>query len=445
MRAIAALRRGWRDRRGAVAIYVGLMTTLLMGTGVLVFDFGRVIVLKSQMQNAADSAALSAAVLLDGRTGAMDRATSVATSAVSHGSGIGDNPGNFTIASIEYFSEIDPSDVAATSDVDAVFVRITLNSEQITLLLQPILAMVSNSGGVDDQLDLQADATAALAAIVCNAPPFMACDPGEDTAGDELLDDANIGRQLVLKSPPGGASAPGNFGLLCPSEGNCGANNIEDTLGEENEEACYSSEVTTSPGVAVNKVKNGINTRFDDSTINPSNPAQNIMEYPQDSDMGGATIVGNGDWDPEDYWDDEHAAEAEPSSLSTYSRYQMYLYELGESFAKNGVETIYPVPSPLPSGFSTVTPAGASIPAAGVPASAPSTDIKRRVFKVAVLQCTALGVAGSGDFATNGRYIEVFLTEKAGGPPKGEVFAEIIGPLSTANSDEYHFNVQLFE
>ena len=50
-----------RDRRGATTIYVAFAGVLALSGGVLALDIGRVVVLRSQMQNAADAAALSAA------------------------------------------------------------------------------------------------------------------------------------------------------------------------------------------------------------------------------------------------------------------------------------------------------------------------------------------------------------------------------------------------
>ena len=66
---------------GAVAIYVAFAGVALMGALVLALDVGRLAVVRSQMQNAADAACLSAAVQLDGRSGATTRAEAVARSA----------------------------------------------------------------------------------------------------------------------------------------------------------------------------------------------------------------------------------------------------------------------------------------------------------------------------------------------------------------------------
>ena len=86
--------------------------------------------------------------------------------------------------------------------------------------------------------------------------------------------------------------------------------------------------------------------------------------------LSGGTIVGDGDWDLETYWPTNHCGETEPTDLADYTRYQVYFYELGETFYRNENKTIYPTTDiDMPTGYNTVTPSAASIPAPGVPTS----------------------------------------------------------------------------
>lgn len=62
-------------QRGAVAIIVGLSIFVLIGIIGLAIDLGRLFVVKTELQNAADSCALAAARELDGNTDALTRAT----------------------------------------------------------------------------------------------------------------------------------------------------------------------------------------------------------------------------------------------------------------------------------------------------------------------------------------------------------------------------------
>ena len=434
------------DRRGATTIYVAFAGTLALSSGVLALDIGRVVVLRSQMQGAADSAALSAAAQLDGQTGAITRATVAASNAVSNTTNLSDIAGAFTVQSITFYNDVDPVDVVTAVDNEATYAEVTLAPRTITIFLAPVLQAISSAGTVTEQFTLESTSRAGVVPIICAAPPFVACNPSESGgAGDDLLDPNNAGRQLLAKAGPGGGSlSPGNFGLLCPPTGNCGAASVSDALAAD-PGACYTSTVTTSPGVQAQQARNGINARMDAGNKNPKYPAQNVMDYGRDSDMGGSTILGNGNWDPVSYWTTNHSGDPQPTDLLNYTRYQIYLYELGETFYRNDNNTIYPTTGiTLPAGYTTVTPAAASIPAAGVPTSTASTDIKRRVLKIAVLDCTALGVMGSGTYPTNGRYVEVFLTEEVGNV-QAATYTEVVGPLLQQYSDDVHINVQLVQ
>lgn len=443
----AMLRSFWTDRRGAVAVYAAFTSTLVLGGGVLAFDFGKLVMLKTQMQNAADSAALSAATQLNGQPGARDRARSVAQSGVRNDTQLSDAAGPLGVQSIGFYSQMSPTRINASDDKDAFFVEVVLAPQNVTLVLKPILDLVSTGGGGSRISTIDASAVATNDPIICNAAPFMACDPTESgSASDDLLDPANAGRQLLVKENGGGSFAPGNYGLLCPGgSGNCGASAIGDAIAEEAPGTCYGNLVDTAPGARTQEVRNGLNARFDTGSHNPKRPAQDIMSYPRDANMNASRRLGNGNWNPTAYWSANHPSDAPPSGLSGYSRYQIYLYELGESFARNGVRTLYPPPADLPSGYALVTPPGRRVPAAGQPSSTPSTDIKRRVVKLAVLQCQALGVRGNGSYPTYGRYIEAFLTEQVSSPPDADIYGEVIGPLSARTSSDFNANVKLVE
>ena len=69
-------------QRGAVVILVGFVLVALIGFAGLVIDLGRLYVAKTELQNAADAAALAGAKLLDGTAAGVDKAVR------------GTNPGN---------------------------------------------------------------------------------------------------------------------------------------------------------------------------------------------------------------------------------------------------------------------------------------------------------------------------------------------------------------
>lgn len=439
-----------RDKGGASAVYLALIAPLVLGTGVLAVDVGRLVVLRSQMQNAADAAAISAANQLDGEDGARARATSVANNALDNQTRLADDSMDLSTASVTFYSAIEPSKVVATSDAETLYVEVDLNPRSANTILDNLLSMASTAS-TQSVVTLDADATATPVNIVCAVPPLMVCDPAETDPNLSFKLPQNAGRQMLIKpGPSSGTFAPGNYGLLCPAEGNCGASNVGDNLAAENPGGCFGdqdgTQVDTSPGVQTNQVRNGINARFDKGNQNPKKPSKNIIAYDRDANMNNPNIIlGNGSWNPNSYWNTYHGGEIEPNNLATYTRYQVHLYEMGVSFARNGKQTIYPVPSNLPAGFSIVNPPGESIPPEGDPNGQPSDDPKRRVVKVAVLKCQALDVRGAHLYPTFGNYVEMFLTEEVGKPPAADVYGELIGPLSLTSPDDYHANIRIVD
>ncbi len=63
--AAESLRSLALDARGAVAVYVAVCAPMLLGIGALSVDLGRVMTVNTQLQNAADAAALAGVRVLD--------------------------------------------------------------------------------------------------------------------------------------------------------------------------------------------------------------------------------------------------------------------------------------------------------------------------------------------------------------------------------------------
>ncbi len=439
----------WRDKRGAVAIYVAMVSLLLLGSGVLAIDYGRMAVLRTQMQNAADAAALAGAVELDALQDARQRAEQVARTAASQSGLLLAGVGSLDVTNVEFFSQISP-DVAATSDEDAVYIRVTMVPQDIDLILEPVLARLTSRVS-EDIVQLTAFATAKYEPIICNTPPLMICDPAE-TGGLNLFSPSSIGKQVRIKPGPGGNSpAPGQYGLLCPLTGNCGASNIGDALATVTQPQCVGPEVETAPGVQTQQVRQGVNARFDTSTWFDNVPAGNIINYPRDNNITNANDFGNGNWNRNAYWSEMHPGLL-PGVLTNASRFEVYLYELGET---TGSVELPVSTSPACTGGGGQGQGqgqgqggGGSGPdpdCSGQPVSIPDDDPKRRVVNVAVLQCQALGVQGRGMYPTNGRYIEIFLTEEVPQAPDASVYGEVVGPLTARSSGDVHANVRLVE
>ncbi len=450
------IKRLFTDNSGGVAIYTAFLAVLGIGGAALAVDYGRLAVVKTQMQDRADAGAMAAAVYLDLKPGAMARATDVATNAARQFSTIAGNT-ELSVASVLFYSEYTPNKIVATGDEDARFVQVVLQSKQIDIFFTPVLSMVSSTAASDTQ-ELNAYAVASADPFICKAPPLMMCDPGELDPDFDLSDPANSGRLFRLKEPQagGGTWAPGNFGLLELPDGSSGAAALQAALAAVTPTDCYTLEVSTAPGGKTNQIKNGMNARFD--VTGAPDPAPNVINYPRDTDMiaDPDLTYGDGNWDRSGYWADKHGGAGLPGDLAGASRYQTYLYELGLEYARDGLNTLYPAPDPLPAGYDKVTPTGPSIPVDagnpddpdydGVPSQTPASNgYARRMVVVTVLQCAALGVSGAGTYSTDGNYVAMMVTETVLDPPEAAIYGELLGTLTQATSPDFHANVQLIE
>ena len=131
----------FRDRRGSITVYTALFLTAGVSAGTLAVDVGRMSVLRSEMQNTADAAAMAGAVQLDGRDNARARALDVATNAAQGWSAIPSGGGDLDVASVIYYSALEPAPVVATSDADAVFIEVELEPKQVEQDQPPIHPM----------------------------------------------------------------------------------------------------------------------------------------------------------------------------------------------------------------------------------------------------------------------------------------------------------------
>ena len=445
------LRLLWKDQSGSVAVYTAFFTILALSAGSISIDLGRLVTLKAQMQHRADAGASAGAIQLNGAAGAMNRARDVATNASTDDSNIGSNAGAMVVGSVNFYSEYSPTTIDATNDADARIIEVVMTPQLVDFYFTPFLGLLIDQVSADSQT-VTASAVAQFAPIMCHAPPLMVCDLTE-TGGEDVMDTANIGRQILVKSPQGGNAlwAPGNFGLLESGYGS-GANNLELSLADIEPPGCDSTVVTTEPGTTANRVKNGINARFNGSSY--YTPAPNVQTYPRDTafdaeDEGNSdpgNRLGAGDWDVDDYWATNHPGDSMDSDLQDATRYQMYLHELGETYAKNGNQTIYPSPDTLPDGFENITPSYEDLPASGEPDTIPASNgALRRVMQVAVLKCVAEEVRSRGDYPTDGNYIEIFLTEPVGDPPATAIYGEVIGRLTPDEAMSFHGDAQILE
>ncbi len=264
------------NQSGAAAATVALSLFGLVMLGGLAIDYSRMMSLDSELQNAADQAALAAATQLDGKTGACDRAIAAARSMItnqthfandSNASGL--NVGIATTSgcaatagrSIKFYSSYtnDTTNTAATTDATAKFVSVAVDSRIAVYALTPFMRLF-NSG------NLSGLAVAGLGTAICKVPPVMICNPDEVNANSTFNASGRIGYGLKLVSVGngGGSWAPGNFGYLNTNGGSNGAPGLREALGWETPpgDCVAQTGVNTKPGASVN-VTDALNSRFD--------------------------------------------------------------------------------------------------------------------------------------------------------------------------------------
>ena len=255
------LQRLWKGTDGAVAPTIALSMVGLVAAGGIAFDYAHLVSLDTEMQQAADMAALAAATQLDRADDSDDRAAA----AIQDGTAANRLAANFTrfandgegfaveIANVIFCSAFDDSvpdtDTACTETTDGsearfVIVRTSLRTANYTLT--PIVGAFSGTA--------RAEAVAGVETSICNVAPLFVC-----TGDANFPDEDDIGRGLLLKTGAQNSWAPGNYGYLDFGAGNPGV--IDALLGHGLNGCLPANETNTQPG---NKnATDAINTRLD--------------------------------------------------------------------------------------------------------------------------------------------------------------------------------------
>ena len=276
-----------RDRRGAVAVYIAIITPVMIGIGALTLDLGRVITLHSELQYAADSAALAGARELDRFTGAIARARAAAAGGVVNIQTFATDGGTKQVTidvtdcafppvppCVRFLKSlpdeddepIEPSDVT-TSDDDARFMEVHVGARTVTNMLIQIVTL----GSGPSTISTVASAIAGNDQVICKIPPMFMCNPTEPDGNLDLELGVDLtvleGVQMEMFHQGGtGQYTPGNFGLLCPTgtEGSpCGAGFVRDALASTTGTCVSLNLAETKTGVTLQMVRTGINARLD--------------------------------------------------------------------------------------------------------------------------------------------------------------------------------------
>jgi len=266
------------DRGGAVASTVALSLFALIAVGGVAFDYARMASLDTELQNAADQAALAGVSQLDGLPGACLRATLAAQLLITNRTLMANDGGTTAIAipnetacdaagSVRFYQDAAKA-TAATSDGNAKFLEVQVSPRTAFFALTPIVAAFSSGA-------LSATAFAGLGSAICKSPPVMICNP-QETGANTAFDVASfIGKGIKNVSVGNGSGTwvPGNFGYLQNAGGSNGAPGLREALGWNAPpgNCVKATGVDTKTGASVS-VTDALNTRFDIFDSNVSCP-----------------------------------------------------------------------------------------------------------------------------------------------------------------------------
>lgn len=479
-RAFLAARNFLREQSGSIIIYTGAFMAVGIGGAALSIDIGRIVLLKTQMQNRADAGALAGAAQLDGQDGAIARSTWIVTDAMQAYTTAAADQGELAVWKVQFYeaaADFISRGPLTTDDVAARFTEVFMQRRTLSFFYAPALNIMTGQT-VSNFAELDARAVAMSDPFICKTQPMMICNPLEDsdpTTPDPIPDDTFAGRSVTLKQgiQGGGTWTAGNFGLLdLPTDASYsagGAQAVAAALSADDPQGCYGYRVVTAPGSMTVSVSNAINTRFGMPVTDPSvSPAPNVMNYPKDLNLiaDPTLIMGDAVWDLPTYWSTNHPGVTMPSALSNATRYQVYLFEQGVGYwKKNGKNVLVTNLDQTAKGYSYVDPTDPAYASASViPSNAATPDDnwvdgepppgqtvsfkgqERRILRVNIMNCVNNDVQGKGDYPSEGNYLEIFLTEQSDEPSGGAgIYGEIVRKMNPRVSLEFHGNVRLTE
>jgi Flp pilus assembly protein TadG len=288
-----SIKQGFRPRqRGAVAIMVGFLIVALIGFLGIVLDLGNLYVRKTELQNAADAAALAGARQLNGSAEGIDRAVASAIAlAAENASDFGNTAVAISGAQIRFGLSPDGawSDQASARASPTNMRFIKVDSSGIAQGTRPTWFMPVVDAALASTTTI---GVAVAGAAVCEGVPIFICLPAAGSF--------KPGQAYFFGEKPGYPVGPGDIGYFDPVPP--GAPSMITGADEMRDFMCAGKMFCIAPGNfsslsqnAFGTMARAINTRFDDFKSLPSSltaevcrPDTNIKEYP-DSDLRPAS------------------------------------------------------------------------------------------------------------------------------------------------------------
>lgn len=318
-----------KDQSGAVAAAYAIGITGLIVVAGAAFDYSRIMALDTEMQTAADQAALAAVTQLDQKDGACARAGNAAVELLNNvtlmsndamGNEVNINSDTTitvaddacaSFAGITFFA--DDAGNLATTDETAKFVTVTTDLRNARFAFTPLADLFDAR--------TRGRATAGFGSAICQVPPLMICSPTPGTPFDATGYEG-VGIEVTRNSGGNTSWAPGIFGFLEVGGGSTGDLVQAIAYGSTNL-PCTSTDASVPPETGnAQDLFRAFNTRFDvfdfpdsngtilSACFNGSCPAasNSVKDLVKDdtSTTGNACKLGNQGWDlpPDDqqFW-----------------------------------------------------------------------------------------------------------------------------------------------
>lgn len=273
-----------KRQRGAVAIMVGFMIVALIGFLGIVIDLGHLYVRKTELQNAADAAALAGARQLDRTAAGIGAAAAKAiATAATNASDLGQTPVAISNAQIRFGPTRDGgwSDVATAQGSPATMNFIKVDTSGIaqgtrSTWFMPVLRILNlpNPAALDSTTT---NGVAVAGAPVCDGLPIFICPP----VGGPFVP----GKSYLLPDKP---SVVGYFDPVAPGAPNLippGASEMSDVVCAGKMSCIGAGTYTSRTQAAFGKMAQAFNTRFGEyqgsfkNSAERCRPDSNVKEY----------------------------------------------------------------------------------------------------------------------------------------------------------------------
>ena len=410
-----------KKQQGLVAVMITAALLVFLAVSALAIDINHMVVNKTRLQNAVDSAALAAATILDNSKDkdAVDAEVGTALNAMA--ASTGNQEIDFSTASINIDYSNDPQDFTGSATFGAnndVYVRVrvdALEMDEFFIQLFGLEKVVSASAVAGPSSGLAYNNVVPIG--VCIGDGTSDNDVNEDGYHDETGEEITnvfgyeVGTVHALKVGDSSLSEMGNGNYHLLDFGS-GGNTIKEGLGGSYDQPVKIGEdITTKPGGTVGPTGDGLNTRFGDYGGGLS-----ASDYPSDYVTTEPT--------------NEITIDANTGEITFDDSYDYAQYKLdtnaciasgGAGCASNGVawRRILPIPMVDCSGKSggstdfTVNKIGCFFLLQKAPTNSPGTPA---VFGEFIHSCSVTGGSSSNQSTTEGAYRIVLYKD----PDSGE-------------------------